>query len=391
MPPEVSAFLDWARDANPCVDRNVDSGVGARGEAMSSTLVKGTHHITYCPGRAQEDVDFVTTVLGQRLVKQTVLMDGSIPIHHLYYGNADADIGSITTSFPYSRRAGRPGSGQIEATCYAVPSGAAAFWRDHLDRHGVVHEGIQERFGQHVIRLRHPAGLSFELIETAGDPRRPWTTSRITADVGSRGFFGAVMSVRDVDEQERFLIDALGFRKVGVDGDYHRFELAGGAFDHTIDLHHEPDRAPGSWVFGAGTFHHIAFHVETDAELVQQKALYEELGYTDASEIKDRFYFHSMYVRSPGGILVECTANAPGGFFQDEAPDELGTKLHLPPWYEEQRADIIERLEPLDVPMEYRPRSGVVAKRAVVASSGRGRPSAIPLSRTRAAFASKDK
>src|SRR5262245_8509796 len=358
---------------------------------MSSTLVKGTHHITYCPGRAQEDVDFVTAVLGQRLVKQTVLMDGSIPIHHLYYGNADADIGSITTSFPYSRRPGRPGSGQIEATCYAVPAVTTAFWRDHLDRHGVVHEGIQERFGRRMIRLRHPAGLSFELVETAGDTRRPWTTPCITADVASRGFFGAVLSVRDVVEQERFLIDALGFRKVGVDGAYHRFELPGGAFDHTIDLHHEPDRAPGSWVFGAGTFHHIAFHVETDAELVQQKALYEELGYTDASEIKDGFYFHSMYVRSPGGILVECTANAPGGFFQDEAPDELGTKLHLPPWYEEQRADIIERLEPLDVPMEYRPRSGVVAKRAVVASSGRGRPSAIPLSRTRAAFASKDK
>ena len=88
--------------------------VGARGEAMS-TLVKGTHHITYCPAHAQEDVDFLIGVLGQRLVKQTVLMDGRIPIHHLYYGNADADTGSITTSFPYSRRAGRPGSGQISA------------------------------------------------------------------------------------------------------------------------------------------------------------------------------------------------------------------------------------------------------------------------------------
>ena len=55
-------------------------------------------------------------------------------------------------------------------------------------------------------------------------------------------------------------------------------------------------------------YHHIAFNVETDDALVAQKALYEELGYTDASEIKDRYYFHSMYVRSPGGILVECTA-----------------------------------------------------------------------------------
>ena len=37
-----------------------------------STLVKGLHHITLCPGGAQEDVDFFTQVLGQRLVKQTV-------------------------------------------------------------------------------------------------------------------------------------------------------------------------------------------------------------------------------------------------------------------------------------------------------------------------------
>jgi glyoxalase family protein len=108
-----------------------------------SSLVKGTHHITYCPARAQEDVDFLTGVLGQRLVKQTVLMDGRIPIHHLYYGNADADIGSITTSFPDSRRSGRAGSGQIAATCYAVPVGALTFWRDHLDRYGVDHDGIQ--------------------------------------------------------------------------------------------------------------------------------------------------------------------------------------------------------------------------------------------------------
>jgi len=71
------------------------------------TFVKGVHHITLCPGRAQEDVDFFTQVLGQRLVKQTVLMDGTIPIYHLYYGNADADVGSIATSFPYARKPGR--------------------------------------------------------------------------------------------------------------------------------------------------------------------------------------------------------------------------------------------------------------------------------------------
>jgi glyoxalase family protein len=349
-----------------------------------NTLVRGIHHVTLCPGRAQEDVDFFTGVLGQRLVKQTVLMDGRIPIYHLYYGNADADVGSITTSFPYSRKTGRRGTGQVSATAYTVPKGTIAFWKERLDRYAVEHDGIQERFGGCYIRLRHPAGLLFELVETVGDSRRPWTTAEVSADVAMRGFFGTVLSVREVVDQQQFLIDALGLRKIGVDGAYHRFQVPGGAYAHVIDLHHEPDRPPGTWGFGAGTAHHIALNLETDAALVAQKAWYEELGYTDASEVKDRFYFHSMYVRSPGGILVECTANVPGGFYLDETPEELGTKLHLPPWYEEKRAELVSMLEPLDVPEENRPKQGMFSpvRRTILSPP----PSSIPLSRTKAEF-----
>ena len=71
-----------------------------------------------------------------------------------------------------------------------------------------------------------------------------------------------------------------------------------------------------------------------DEALAEQKGLYEELGYTDCSEIKDRNYFHSIYVRSPGGILTECAATAEGGFTRDEPWEELGTSLLLPPWFE---------------------------------------------------------
>jgi len=347
------------------------------------TLVKGIHHITLCPGPAQEDVNFCTQVLGQRLVKQTVLMDGSIPIYHFYYGNADADAGSIATSFPYSRKAGRQGSGQISVTSYSVPKGTAAFWKEHFERHEAEHDGIQERFSTRFIRVRHPAGMYFEIVE-ADDPRRPWTTNQISADVATRGFFGAVMSVRTVEEQEQFFVEALGFSKVGVDGPYHRFE-APGSGGQTIELLHEPDRAPGSWGFGAGTFHHIAFEVEDDEALMAQKALYEELGYTDASEVKDRFYFHSMYVRSPGGILVECTANVSGGFYQDEAPEDLGTTLNLPPWYESQRADILAMLEPVRLPEANRPRRDVRPQAGSAVAEAAA--STIPLSRTKADFA----
>ena len=347
------------------------------------TRLKGIHHITLCPGGAQEDVDFFTSVLGLRLVKQTVLMDGSIPIYHFYYGNADADPGSILTCFPYSRRAGRRGTGQIGATGFSVPVGSTPFWAAHFDRHRVCHSGIQERFGAKVVRVTHPAGLELEIVENAGDSRRPWVTSEISADVAIRGFFGAVMSMRDVEEQERFMIDALRFRKVGVEGAYHRFEIPGGGPDRTIELLHEPNRAQGTWTFGSGTAHHIAFAVENDDALVEQKALYEELGYTDTSEVKDRFYFHSMYVRSPGGVLVECTANVPGGFYVDEPPDELGTHLNLPPWYEDQREVILGQLEQVVVPEANRPKPGTAPRPAVAVAPP---PPSIVLSRTKAEF-----
>ena len=349
-----------------------------------TTLVKGIHHITLCPGGAQEDLDFFTQVMAQRLVKQTVLMDGSIPIYHLYYGNADADVGSITTTFPYSRKPGRAGSGQVSATTYTIPHGATRFWADHFSRHAAEHSGIQERFGRKYVRVKHPAGLLFEVMEEPADSRNPWTTKQVSKDVGTRGFFGAALSVRDVADQEQFFTEALGFTKVGVDGPYHRFQAGEGA-GTIIDLYHEPDRAPGSWGFGAGTAHHIALNLEVDEALTQQKARYEELGFTDASEIKDRFYFHSMYVRSPGGILVECTANVPGGFFQDEAPAELGTHLLLPPWFEEQRAAIVARLEPITVPEENRPQAGTSAPHPVAAATTDAAP-AVPLSRYKAKF-----
>ena len=350
-----------------------------------ASLIQGIHHITLCPGPAQEDLDFYSQVLGQRLVKQTVLMDGRIPIYHFYWGNRDAEVGSIATSFPYSRRRGRPGSGQVTMTCYAVPIGSAPFWKDHFARHGAEHSDIQERFGAKFVRVRHPAGMLFEMVETSGDSRRPWVTNQISADVATRGFFGAVMSVRSVEEQEQFLVEALGFHKLGIDGDFHRFEAGGRGAGRIIDLHHEPTRPPGTWTFGAGTAHHIAFNVETDEALVAQKALYEELGYTDASDIKDRYYFHSMYVRSPGGILVECTANVPGGFYIDESADDLGRQLNLPPWYEEKREDILTMLEPVMVPEANRPRAGAMRTRPPL-EPARLTPAGVPLTRTKAEF-----
>jgi len=169
-----------------------------------------------------------------------------------------------------------------------------------------------------------------------------------------KGFMGTVLSVREVPETERFFVEALGFKKTGVEGNLHRFEIGDGGPNRTVTLAHEPDRPSGSWTFGAGTAHHMALDVGTDENLAKQKDLYEELGYTDCSEIKDRNYFHSIYCRCPGGILVECAATAVGGFARDEPADQLGFQLLLPPWFEQKRAEIVAMLDPIVVPESNR-------------------------------------
>ena len=311
----------------------------------------GYHHITACAGGAQEDVTFFTQAVGLRMAKQTVLMDGSIPIYHLYYSNRNIEPGSVMTTFPYGRKAGRPGSGQVQATSFTVSKGTLPFWKDHLKRHGVDQDPAAERFGQSYIRFRHPSGLSYEVIEDPADKREGWTTPEVGKGEAIHGFYGAVLSVREPGEIQRTSSRKLS-ASAKPEPTAHTIVLKtgkGGA-NKTITLVEEPDRKQGSWGFGAGTVHHIALWAADDDALAQQKAIYEELGYTDASEIKDRFYFHSMYCRSPGGILVESCCNVPGGFEKDEPAETLGTDLHLPPWQKDRWDEIRAQLEPIKVP-----------------------------------------
>ena len=46
---------------------------------MARGFIRGTHHLTFCVGGAQEDYDFHVRLLGLKSVKKTVLFDGEIP------------------------------------------------------------------------------------------------------------------------------------------------------------------------------------------------------------------------------------------------------------------------------------------------------------------------
>src|ERR1700681_3544971 len=130
------------------------------------SLVTGIHHITVCASGAQEDVDFQTTVAGQRLIKQTVLFDGRYAHYHLYYSNAGAEPGSVTTSFPYNRVPGRQGSGQISSTGYTVPQGRAEI----LGRSSESPQGQAQRYSGAIRAAVYPLLAPLRLAD--GSDRR---------------------------------------------------------------------------------------------------------------------------------------------------------------------------------------------------------------------------
>ena len=93
---------------------------------MARGFIRGTHHLTFCVGGAQEDYDFHVRLLGLKSVKKTVLFDGEIPIYHLYYGNRLGDPSTLLTAFPYRQAGwmGKRGTNQAKSLNLSVPVGS---------------------------------------------------------------------------------------------------------------------------------------------------------------------------------------------------------------------------------------------------------------------------
>lgn len=312
-------------------------------------FVRGTHHLTFCVGGAQEDYDFHVRLLGLRSVKKTVLFDGEIPIYHLYYGNAAGDASTLLTSFPYRQAGwiGRRGSNQARSLNLSVPAGSIGFWDDRLSAHRVDHERV-ERFGAERVIFTHPCGIEYALVGDSDQDPRPPHDGAVPAEHGIRGAYGTTTSVREPDPMAFFLTAGMNATLIATEGAHHQFQI-GDAHGHgrMLELLEEPDVAQGTWQFGEGTIHHHAFDVATAENQEAVKDHIVGLGFTDVSEAKDRGYFYSMYCRSPGGLLVEFAYSTPEGFLIDEAADELGTHMCIPPHWEHRRAEI-SQLEPIE-------------------------------------------
>lgn len=312
-------------------------------------LVQGHHHVTLCVAGAKEDYDFHTRLLGFRSVKKTVLFDGTTPIYHLYYGNQSGDPSTLITTFPFAHTGiqGRRGSGQIKTIQLSIPTGAVGFWQKRLKDHGIASTPLT-RYNQKRLHFTHPCGIEYEMVEVAGDTRPPIATSEIDTKWALRGVYGIEVSVRDKESMEEFLARGFGYAKTGEEGTRVRYEAQNTGVGNVVELIHEPDLPQGTWTFGAGTVHHCAFKVNNLDEQTQVKAYLEGLGFTDVSDSKDRKYFHSIYFRTPGGVLFEAAYSIPESFEIDEPVERLGSDFQLPPWLEDRRAELLSKLEKID-------------------------------------------
>jgi glyoxalase family protein len=311
---------------------------------MNSPIL-GLHHVTAICSDPQTNLDFYAGVLGLRLVKKTVNFDDP-STYHLYYGDGVGSPGTVMTFFPWpGARRGVLGSGQTHTTAFAVPEPSLGFWRQRLEEARVRVQDV-EHFGVPGLAFADPDGLRLELLATSGPEggRGPWGGSSVPAGHAIRGFDGVMLLHSDGAATEELLVDAMGFRKVAVDGSRVRYESGDGGSGTFVDLLHDPNAAPGR--VAGGSVHHIAFRVADDDAQAEWQSRLSRAGHP-TTEVKDRMYFHSIYLREPGGVLFELATDNPG-FATDESVDRLGSGLRLPPWLESMRDRIEQALPVLD-------------------------------------------
>jgi glyoxalase family protein len=309
---------------------------------------RGIHHVTIIAGRAQRNLDFYAGALGLRLVKKTVNFDdpGS---YHLYYGDRSGGPGTIITFFPWEGAApGQLGAGETQETLFRIPEAAIGYWTQRLIEKGIVHETMTTRFGESVIPFRDPDGARLALAAQKGIEAEPaWSAGEIPSEHAIRGLHSVNLLVERPEPTAAILIDVLGFSATHREGATQRYRVTDTQPGSIVDI-----RAVGGFPRGhqgAGSVHHVAFRAADDADQTEMVRKLVDTHSVRTTDQKDRNYFRSVYFREPGHVLFEIATDPPG-FAIDELVEKLGDALKLPPFLEDQRAQIEAALPELRAP-----------------------------------------
>jgi glyoxalase family protein len=314
---------------------------------MSEKPISGIHHVTAIASDPQRCVDFYTEVLGLRLVKRTVNFDDP-GAYHLYFGDETGSPGTILTFFawPMAER-GHAGVGQVNVTSFSIPESSLNYWEQRLLSAGIPVERSDKRFDEEVLTLADPDGLKLELVAHPGhqSESRAWKDASVPVEHAIRGFYSVTLCEQGYEATARVL-ETMGFRKTGEEGNRFRFDVGEGGAGARVDVLCASEAFYGR--IAVGTVHHVAWRVaDNESQRSWRKRLADED--LNVTPVIDRCYFHSIYFREPGGILFELATDPPG-FAIDEPVDKLGEALKLPRWLEPNRKRIEQVLPPIRLP-----------------------------------------
>lgn len=353
--------------------------------------VLGIHHITAITKNAQRNIDFYSGFLGLRPVKITVNFDDPTS-YHLYYGDYMGHPGTLLTFFVWPDiQKGNNGTGQVTAVAFLIPPNAIEYWTNRLRRNDISFVGPSTRFDgtEQFIAFRDPDGMMLELIAPSGTSSflsssiqskdiqhhddndnntisainydNVWKEGPINPDYAIRGFHSAAVTEEGYEHTVTLLIGTMKFKLVAKDEREGRFRFKAienrklgavpEAIGSIVDIVCQPDIGRG--VVGIGSVHHIAWRASDDNHQLDLRKRIINQANLNPTPVINRKYFHSVYFREPGGVLFEIATDPPG-MTVDQRPEELGTKLTLPEWYEPIRSKIEHVLPPVDLPRNVR-------------------------------------
>jgi len=301
-------------------------------------MVLGIHHVTAISAHIDQNLEFYTGTMGMRLVKKSINQD-DVSAYHLFYADAVGSPGTDFTFFDWPRiSSNMPGAGTVALTSFRIQQSSLGFWEERLKKADALIERDENQ-----ILLVDPEGQRLSLIADDGLPFKgePWSGT-VPPEHALRGILGVEMESYRPDATAAVLTELLGFKPV-TDGVFQvRTEDSIGVVS-VISGSRTRGRP------GAGGVHHVAFRARDDAHQQELLKKIESAGLSTSGYV-DRYYFHSIYFREPGGVLFEIATDGPG-MHVDEDMNHLGERLSIPPFLENQRAEIEAGLKPLPDPV----------------------------------------
>ncbi|WP_242289839.1 ring-cleaving dioxygenase [Bacillus cereus group sp. BfR-BA-01319] len=309
--------------------------------------IKGHHHISMVTKNGSENNHFYKNVLGLRRVKMTVNQDDP-SMYHLFYGDRTGSPGTELSFFeiPLVGKTYR-GTNAITRIGLLVPSEESLhYWKERFEKLGVEHSEITTYANRLALQFEDAEGLRLVLLVSNGEKVEHWERwekSEVPAQHQIQGMGSVEMTVRRLDKLANTLTDIFGYTEVSRSDEEAVFQsIKGEAFGEIVVKYLDgPTEKPGR-----GSIHHLAIRVKNDAELAYWEEQVIQKGF-HSSGIIDRFYFKSLYFRESNGILFEIATDGPG-FTVDGDVEHLGGKLDLPPFLEDQRAEIEAKLAPIE-------------------------------------------